>query len=109
MITVDFANDDRRQAREQELAQREAEIERRAYEQAMALKTQQEAQLRQLADKETALAASHMQLSEMEARQKAELERALAMQKQAEERMMEAARLQGQMMRVLFFVLFRLC
>ncbi len=77
--------------REQALAMREAELQKQAFEQSRHLKAQTEQQLAELHAKEQALHATSQQLSELEKQHKAELERALAMQREADLKMEQAA------------------
>lgn len=83
-------------AREQQIAMREAELERQAFEQSQQMKNLHEIQLLELQEKEKLMAQSHQQLSQMEMQQKQQLERAIAMQKEADQRMEQAARLDHQ-------------
>ena len=71
-------------AREQELAMREAELQKQMFEQSEELKKNTQKQLSELE-------AKGHELTELEKRQKAELERAIQMQKAADARMAEAA------------------
>jgi hypothetical protein len=80
--------------KEQELAMQKAEFERKQATEQAAQKEKLDSQLRELRDREAQLAAGHMQLSETEARMKAELERAIHMQEEAEAKMLAASRFQ---------------
>ena len=83
--------------REQQIAMKEAELERIAYENDQKLKEQRQAQLMELERKENALRASHQRLTTQEEQQKKELERAIAMQREADEKIRNASLLEKQM------------
>jgi hypothetical protein len=77
--------------REQRLAMHEAELQKQAFEQSRNIKAQTEQQLASLRVKEDAFRATSQQLSELEKKHKTELERALAMQREADVRIEQVA------------------